>query len=266
VSVTNNGYGGLGFQSGGGTVSPKSAPVYATVRAPLHSAEVTVIAWVNGNAPDLNPLPTGENSTLQGNLQNGTVAQRLACATQVFEWVVGNKANILNAADASYANAWLLKNSANTAPPSTITPEAQNSAGNYRLINDFGNGKSFATIGKTPDPCKTGLLDWAGAGQPSQYEGYSGTSPSGEVYQIAEGRIGTAGQAGSVTINGRTVGWIWSAIEFNSAGVPTYTNVGMFPTYSVYVNGSLVATYAQSSVAAFIAKDQTYQLTPSQIP
>ncbi len=42
--------------------------------------------------------------------------------------------------------------------------------------------------------------------------------------------------------------------------------VRMFPTYSVYVNGSLVITYAQSKVADFVAKDQTYQLTPSQIP
>ena len=59
VSVTNNGYGGLGFQSGGGVVSPTSAPVYATVHAPINSPEVSVIAWVNGAAPDLNPLPTG---------------------------------------------------------------------------------------------------------------------------------------------------------------------------------------------------------------
>ena len=77
----------------------------------------------------------------------------------------------------------------------------------------------------------------------------------------------TAGQRGSQTINGgRTEPWIWSVIEFNSSGTPTYTNVGMFPTYSVYVNGSLVATYPQSTVAAFVLKDDRYQLTPSQIP
>ena len=87
------------------------------------------------------------------------------------------------------------------------------------------------------------------------------------ISYAAEGRIGTVGQRGSETINGgRTVPWIWSAIEFNTTGTPTYSNVGMFPTYSVYVSGSLVATYAQSTVAAFVAKDQTYELTPSQIP
>jgi hypothetical protein len=49
-------------------------------------------------------------------------------------------------------------------------------------------------------------------------------------------------------------------------GIPTYSDHGMFPTYSVYRNGSLVITYAQSSVSSFVAKDQTYQRTPSQIP
>jgi hypothetical protein len=270
VSVTNNGYGGVGFQSGGGLTSPTSAPVFATVRAPLNSPEITIIAWVNGSAPDLNPLPVGENSTLKGNLQNGTSSQQAACAVQVGEWVLGIAANIVTDADRAYANAWLLVNSANAAPPSTITPSAQLNGGNYRLFNDFGgSGLPLGTnVGYTPDPCKTGLLDWAGAGQPSQYEGYSSTSPAGQVYQIAEGRIGTAGQAGSETINGRTVPWIWSAIEFNSAnGTPNYSPpLGTFPTYYLYVNGTLTYTFPQSTVAAFIAHDQTYQLTPSQIP
>ena len=267
VSVTNNGYGGSGFQSGGGVVSPTSAPVYATVRAPLNSPEVTVIAWVNGNAPDLNPLPTGENSTLQSYLQNGTLAQQVVCAIQVTDWVAGFATDIITAADSAYANAWLIKNSANTAPPRTITPSAQNSGGNHRLFNDFGNGKAAYNVGITPDPCNTGILGWASKGQPSQYMGASGTSPSGEVYQLAEGRIGTVGQLGSETINGgRTVPWIWSVIEFNSSGTPTYDDVGMFPTYSVYVNGEIVITYPQSTVAAFIANNQTYQLEPSQIP
>lgn len=166
--------------------------------------------------------------------------------------------NIVTGADSAYANAWLLKNSANTTPPSTITPEAQKSGGNYRSINDFGNGKSFTDVGNTPDPCKTGLLGWAGKGQPSQYDGYSSTSPAGQDYQIAEGRIGKVGQAGSETINGgRTVPWIWSAIEFNSAnGAPNYNPpLAMFPTYYLYVNGTLTYTFAQSAVATFIAKD-----------
>jgi hypothetical protein len=85
--------------------------------------------------------------------------------------------------------------------------------------------------------------------------------------QLAAGRVGTIGQLASQTINGgRTVPWVWSVIEFNSSGTPTYSNVGMFPTYSVYVSGNLAATYPQSAVAAFVLNNQTYQLTPSQIP
>jgi hypothetical protein len=263
VSVTNNGYGGLGFQSGGGAVSPNSVPVFATVRAPANSPEVTVIAWVNGGAPDLNPLPSGANSQLITALNSSPVS----CAALVIVWAeLGTPTYIQTGNDAAYANAWLVKNSANTAPPTTITPSAQYSGGNYRLFNDFGNGKGGYNVGTTPDPCNTGYIPgWVGAGQASPYMG-GGTSPSGKVYQLAEGRIGKIGQLGSQTINnGRTVPWIWSVIEFDSSGNPTYSDVGMFPTYSVYVSGSLVKTYAQSPVASFVAKDQTYQRTPSQI-
>jgi hypothetical protein len=224
-----------------------------------------VIAWVNVAAPDLNPLQSGANSTLISVLNSGAAN----CAGLVSDWsILMVKTDILTSADATYANAWLVKNSANTAPPSTITPSAQYTAGNYRLFNDWGNSKGSYNVGITPDPCNTGLIPgWVAAGQASQYMGASGTSPSGEVYQLAEGRIGSVGQRGSQTINsGRTVPWIWSVIGFNSSGNPTYSDRGMFPTYSVYVSGSLVATYPQSSVASFTAKDQTYQRIPSQIP
>jgi hypothetical protein len=170
--------------------------------------------------------------------------------------------------DTAYANAWLLANSANTAPPPTITPSAQYSGGNYRLFNDFGGNRPIGyNVGVTPDPCNTGvILGGVAAGQPSQYMGASGTSPTGKVYQLAEGRIGKVGQAASQTMNnGRTVPWLWSVIEFDASGNPTCSDVGMFPTSSVYVNGSLVVTYPQSSVASFVAKDGTYQRTPSQI-
>jgi len=190
------------------------------------------------------------------------------CGVEIAEWVAGIAANINTAVDSAYANSWLLQNSANSAPPSTITPSVQQSAGNFRLFNDFGNGGGFYQVGNTPDPCGTGLVPagWT-TGQASPYMGASGTSPSGEIYQLAEGRVGTIGQLASQTINGgRTVPWVWSVIEFNSSGAATYSNVGMFPTYSVYVGGNLVATYPQSTVMAFVSNSNAYQLTPSQIP
>ena len=70
----------------------------------------------------------------------------------------------------------------------------------------------------------------------------------------------------NLTLNGTSTPWIFSAIEVNSSGIPTYSQVSMFPTFSVYINGTLTATYPQSSVSAFIAQNASYQLTRSQIP
>ncbi len=263
VSVTNNGYGSSGFIGASGTPAT-SSPAQANVHAPLNAPEITVIAWINPNAPDLVSLPCCGNQQLVTALNSSPGS----CAGVVFYWSVFPKQPlyISSQGDKDYANAWLMANSANTAPPPTIDPSAQYSGGNYRLFNDFGNGKGAYNLGITPDPCKTGIVPgWAAKGQPSQYTG-PGTSASGMPFQLVEGRIGSVGQAGSYTINGRTVPWVWSVIEFDSSGNPTYSDHAMFPTYSVYNNGSLVATYPQSSTASFAANDQTYQRTPSQIP
>jgi hypothetical protein len=87
------------------------------------------------------------------------------------------------------------------------------------------------------------------------------------VAQLAEGRVGTVGQAVNKTINGTGTPWIWSVIEFDSSGnliVPI--DHAMFPTYSIYWNGNLVQTCPQSDPQSFISKSESYQRTPSQIP
>jgi hypothetical protein len=259
VAVTNNGY-GSGFV-GTGQPGAMSASIQAFVTAFLHTSEVTVIAWVDPNASDLKTLPSGANSTLMSNLNSGPGN----CAFLVGRWASGFKTYVNNSADVAYANAWLLKNSANNQPPNPISVDAQFIAGNYRLFNDFGNGQAGPGVGSTPDPCHTGLPGWIFPGEKSQYNDTSSTSPSGKIYLLVEGRIGTFGQLVSQTLNDRTVPWIWTVIAFDSAGNPIYTDTAMFPTYSVYVNGSLVATYPQSSAASFIANDETYQRKPSDI-
>jgi hypothetical protein len=110
------------------------------------------------------------------------------------------------------------------------------------------------------------VANWASAsGQQYPFAG-PGTSASGQSFQLSEGRIGSTGQAVNQTINGASTPWIWTVIEFNSSGTPTYSQIAMFPTYSVYVNGALKATDPQSALSAFIAQNSSYQLSPSQIP
>lgn len=160
-----------------------------------------------------------------------------------------------------------MQNDGNDPPPATIVPGTQLAAGDFRLFNDFGNSKGIYQVGITPDPCKTGVIpNWLEAGQSSQYNGASGTSPSNEIYQIAEGRVGLVGQSVNLFLTNHSTPWIWTAIEFDSSGKPTYSNYAMFPTYSVYTNGSLTATYPQSAVSTFSNQDSSYELTPSEIP
>jgi hypothetical protein len=89
--------------------------------------------------------------------------------------------------------------------------------------------------------------------------GKSGTSSSGKVYQVGQGRVGSLGQAGSITINnGRTVPWVYDVIEFDPSGNPTYSDHATFPTYSIFQNGQRVAVFPQSSVVSFVnGYDQT---------
>jgi hypothetical protein len=234
------------------------------------TAEVTVIGWVNGSVIT---LPSGENSGLQAAL----TYQSPGCTALLALWAVNNASLLNGPADVNYANAWLLKNSANTAPPATINPTTQLTGGNFRLFNDYqvslfefggiissaSSTKATVEAGSTPDPC--GIAPNA-AGQSSPYNGAQGLTPSDTgVYELAEGRVGTIGQAISQTINGRTVPWIWNVIEFSATGSPSTNNNSIFPTFYVYVNGTQTATYPQSSLTSFIALDDTYQLLPSQI-
>ena len=254
---------------GGGSSNPWT---FVVNPVQVNTAEITVIGWINGSAIT---LPSGENTALAAALNNIPPG---ACPSLLAAWALDEATLINSQADINYANAFLLQHSANPAPPSTISPSSQLAAGNFRVFNDFqvspmfeSNGiissatstKATAQVGATPDPC--GLVA-AVAGQDSTYNGSQNLTPSDTgIYLLVEGRVGTIGQAISFTLNQRTVPWIWNVIEFNASGTPNAANNSIFPTFSVYQNGSLIATYPQSSITAFIALDSTYQLLPSQI-
>lgn len=256
VTVTSNGYNGQGFQNGGNGQSAQSQPARAAVHAPINTTEITVISWLDKNA--FLPLPTGENSTLQNNL-NGSFA---SCVFEISEWTAQIRADLVTSADVAYANAWLIVNSANTQPPNTITPSTYWKTGNFRLYNDYGGSTGYTLVGRTPNPCGVG----SAAGQASQYNGATGETPAYEAYQIAEGRLGTVGQAVNQTINGHSAPWIWNVIMFDLAGNPSYKLNSEFPTIWVYTNGVLTATYPPMSLSTFSGYDSSYQFTPTQIP
>ncbi len=259
ITVTSNGNNGQAFTPVGGGEATGS-PVKASVRAPINASEVTVIGWING---DVIGLPSGANATLVSNLTQGTAN----CVLQVLQLSYGIARNISTQADRDYANSWLVKYSANAAPPSSIDAQTQLNGGNFRLFNLWGGSSQPAyRIGATPDPCGTGV---SLAGQASYYSGLHGTTSSGNQAQLAEGRVGTRGQKGSMTINQqRTVPYVWNAIEFDANGNFISAPHEMFPTYSVYVNGQLQTTYPQSPVLDFVyQKDQGNQVTStSQLP
>ena len=60
--------------------------------------------------------------------------------------------------------------------------------------------------------------------------------------------------------------FVWSVVEFNSSGTAMYSDVSIFPSFSVYVNGLYVTTYNQAPVATFMSQNAAYQLAPSQFP
>jgi hypothetical protein len=263
VTITNNGYGGNSFYGGQQGNSSSSSSVYATVTNAGAGPVVTVIGWVNANASDITTSVNNGPSTaaLKNNLTGGYVL----CSFQLFRWSIGLATNLATAQDATYANAWLLNHSGNSAPPTSISVGAQFSAGDYRLFNSFGgSGSTYYGAGKTIFPCTTGGSFWDAAPQASGYMGATG-SVNGKQYQLAEGRLGNKGQAINQTINGRTTPWIWSVDELDSSGNPTTSDHSMFPTFSIYVNGALQQTIPQSAASSFILNDATYQRTPSQI-
>ncbi len=190
--------------------------------------EVTVIAWICGSCITLPIL----DDQLTTDLNYGP-----SCVVDALAWMAGIQEDINGSADVTYANAFLLQNSANSPPPSNIgpAPSAYEAGGNYRLFIDYGNpavGNVYA-VGATPQPCHGYLSpNFSAGGQDSPYNGSTGTSATGLPYLLVEGRVGSSGQLINQTLNGTTAPWIWSVIEFTASGTPVYSNHAVFPWYT----------------------------------
>ncbi|HEU5400129.1 MAG TPA: Ig-like domain repeat protein [Terriglobales bacterium] len=226
--------------------------------------EVTVIGWVNGNAPDIISTINAGPSTpdLKTQLTGGFIS----CSNMLLNWLLLDRVDLNTTQDSAYASAWLLNNSGNSAPPPSISPSDQYAAGDYRLFNDFGSGKHLYGVGKTPFPCSHPVSWFDASAEPSPYMGSSGVVNS-NTYQLSEGRVGLMGQIINYTINELSTPWVWSVIEFDANGNPSWSDRSMFPTYSVYVNGQLQPSspIPQSAAQTFIDQTSTYQRLPSQV-
>jgi glucodextranase-like protein len=245
------------------------ATATATVDVKVTTADIVVIGWVNASVIT---LPSGASFLLRIDLNTP-----LICSALLLDWFVGIPTDLFGQAEVDYANAFLLNHSGNSPPPSTINPDAQLAGGDFRLFNrlqatysqsggtisNFSAIHSTAQVGTTPDPC--GLVSNA-SGQNHPSNGSNGITSSGTgVYQLAEGRLGTAGQRVNKTINGTTTPWIWSVIRFDASGNPDTSDHSIFPTFYVYKDGSLINTYPQSAPSAFIPLQDNYQRLPSEI-
>jgi hypothetical protein len=261
---------GSSFLGGGNPSTVNQSTTWSRSSPPTTqptTADVTVVAWVDASQIT---LPTPQTPALAGKLNTPG-----ACTLELKDWAQNQRTDLNGQADTDYANAWLLIHSANGQPYNN--PASELASGDFRLFNRFqivSNGNIARptviphgppVVGWTPDPCGSGIKLPAQAHPNNGYVGIDSSSTG--VAQLNEGRLGTTGRAINHTINGGTTPWIWSVIEFNSAGnIVIPIDHAMFPTYSIYLNGNLVLTCPQSSPSAFITQSESYQRLPSQIP
>jgi PKD repeat protein len=261
------------------------------VNVTVATKDVVVIGWVDPDPINLDALAPGANLLLRIDLNTP-----IACSLLLSDWATGFRTDISSEGDRIYANAFLLKNSPNQRPPATINPDAVESAGDFRLFNrfrvQFGDGgvtdfeilsTSSALAGKTPDPCTGLVLPVLSSPETHNANGANGLSTSGNrVFQLAQGRVGTIGQAADLTLNdcdeflgfctnilsdvGKTTPWIWSVIGFDAQGNRGSIDHQIFPTYFVYEDNVLVEQVPQAPDQVFIALDETSQRKPSEIP
>jgi hypothetical protein len=89
---------------------------------------------------------------------------------------------------------------------------------------------------------------------------------------LAEARLGWEGQALNYVFNDLTTPWIWSVVKFDQNGTPSWDDLSMFSTHSIYFDGELQVTVNQSPSQTFIDQGHPllsgipdYERTPDEI-
>lgn len=239
---------------------PAASPAFQISPPRVDTQTVVALSWVDGSAIT---LPSGANSSLVSSLNSPL------CSLMLLDWWAFTPTFLNTSNDTEYANKWLVKNSANSAPPSTMSPSVL-TGGDFRMFNSFkaafrkastGSISDFRSvtispvIGGTPDPC--GVLSPVAADAHTN-SGSKGISSSGtSVYQLSEGRLGSDGRRVNLTINGSTTPWIWTIVSFDG---PTGSLSGssIFPKHTMYIN-TASSSSTTPDLSGFIALDDTYQ-------
>jgi hypothetical protein len=255
---------------------PAGGSAQDTVQVNGMTKDILALAWVDPGPPraDLARLSSQADILIKIDMSNP-----VTCILTLGQWLIGIPTDLLSQADRQYANAFLLANSGNGQPASSIDYDAVGDVGDYRLwnrlqatIDDAVPAVFFLQqppprTGMTPNPC--GSVFPGRPSEPHPDNGAAGlTGARDGVYQLGEGRLGTEGQAVNKTINGHSTPWIWSVIRFDLLGnlSPATIDHQIFPTYYVYADGQLIATYPQVPAATFIALDASSQRLPGDVP
>lgn len=243
------------------------------------SDRVTVVAWVDGSAIDPEAISQRRASRRVRNWFRGMdpnvtdLVARGTCYAVITHLFAASKAELPRfwhyfdaksvPADSLYAQAMLLKSTANRKPGKHLADVIR--TGDYRLINDFQvsygsvlaaqTPHRMAEVGRTPLPCGLNprlseeVKDWLGRSEehPEMHDKRLCRNKLETVMQVSQGRLGKTGRniQKLLSVDSRPadqiVPWIWATVEFNSAGVVSRTRKQEFPTYYVY-QGVLYST------------------------
>ncbi len=274
--------------------------------------DTTVIAWVDASKVPIDASQLSQTDPVFQGLEGSDPVTLLPnCPLTLAKWLAGGEAGIgagtgpggngFSPAEVLFANQFLIHNSANAAPPSSLAPDQSGflASKQFRLytryqqyyeltpqsaiswIPNAGILKATAVPGVTPEPCfgtPTQLFSLAAEQNPLNPQPAL-TQNGYWAYLLNQGRLGQEGQAVNQFLNGppnnpdytTSTPWIWSAIQFDSNGKTqaftqnttssTTQNLSIFPTYWVYTNGYLAYRIPQSDVSAFIDQNSTFQHT-----
>ncbi len=262
-----------------------------TSNSSFFTKTVTVIGWIDKSAVSVPPT-----ASVNPALVNALAS---SCTNTLRKMSNGDRSLILSDVDRQYANAFLITNSGNNAPPETLDPSVL-SRGDFRAYNEAHlsltrNGNQISKVvpsnpkpalGNTPDACNSYLvktLDFLlGVLKPDPHPDngkYGATANHLHAFQLAEGRVGSDGQAVNRTLNWCTsrdasgscnspvqssTPYIWEYPLFDAQG--NYTlQTQIFPTYYIYENGKLVTKRPQSALETFVSLDAQSQVKANDI-